>query len=64
MVKYRKAAKYADAAERAMYNGMLSGMSLSGDAFFYENPLEINLANQKKVPMFKEKDHYGIVKRV
>lgn len=64
MAKYRKAAKYADAAERAMYNGMLSGMSLSGDAFFYENPLEINLANQKKVPMFKEKDHYGIVKRV
>lgn len=31
---------YADIMERAMYNGVLSGVSLSGDLFFYENPLE------------------------
>jgi len=38
--------RYGDAAERAIYNGMLSGLSLSGDAFFYENPLEIDLSRQ------------------
>jgi len=32
---------YADTAERAMYNGILSGISLDGKSFFYENPLEI-----------------------
>ncbi len=32
--------KYVDVLERAMYNGALSGISLSGDRFFYENPLE------------------------
>ncbi len=31
--------KYADYAELALYNTVLSGMSLSGDRFFYENPL-------------------------
>ena len=32
-------AKYADVMELALYNGVLSGISLSGDKFFYENPL-------------------------
>ncbi len=32
---------YADTVERIIYNGMLSGVSLDGKAFFYENPLEI-----------------------
>jgi DUF1680 family protein len=32
-------AKYADIVEREMYNGLLSGVSLSGDKFFYVNPL-------------------------
>ena len=36
-------ARYADAVERALYNGVTSGLSVSGDQFFYENPLEINL---------------------
>ncbi|MFC3831474.1 MULTISPECIES: glycoside hydrolase family 127 protein [Deinococcus] len=31
---------YADVMERALYNTVLSGVSLSGDAFLYENPLE------------------------
>src|SRR4030042_1632644 len=30
---------YADVMERALYNGVLSGVSLDGDKFFYENPL-------------------------
>lgn len=33
-------AKYADMLERVIYNGFLAGVSLSGDAFFYPNPLE------------------------
>lgn len=32
-------AKYADVVERCLYNGALSGISLSGDKFFYVNPL-------------------------
>ena len=34
--------KYADTVERAMLNCVLAGVSLSGDSFFYVNPLEIN----------------------
>jgi DUF1680 family protein len=32
-------AKYVDVLERVIYNGFLSGISLSGDEFFYANPL-------------------------
>jgi DUF1680 family protein len=32
-------AKYADELERVLYNGVLSGVSLKGDSYFYENPL-------------------------
>jgi DUF1680 family protein len=32
--------KYYDVLERTLYNGVLSGISLSGDRFFYPNPLE------------------------
>lgn len=31
--------KYIDVLERTLYNGLLSGVSLSGDRFFYPNPL-------------------------
>ncbi len=31
--------KYVDVVERVIYNGFLSGVSLSGDRFFYVNPL-------------------------
>jgi len=32
-------AKYIDVLEKTLYNGLLSGMSLSGNRFFYPNPL-------------------------
>ncbi len=32
--------KYIDLLERSLYNNVLSGVSLSGDRFFYPNPLE------------------------
>ncbi|HUU51560.1 MAG TPA: glycoside hydrolase family 127 protein [Candidatus Heimdallarchaeota archaeon] len=35
-------AKYIDVLERTLYNGLISGLSLSGDLFFYPNPLESN----------------------
>ena len=39
--------KYADTAERALYNGALSGLSLDGTHFFYENPLQISRQREK-----------------
>jgi hypothetical protein len=35
-------AKYIDVMERTLYNGLISGVSLKGDTFFYPNPLESN----------------------
>ncbi len=32
--------KYIDVLERTLYNGLLAGISQSGDLFFYPNPLE------------------------
>lgn len=34
--------EYADIAEKALYNGMLAGVSLDTQSFFYENPLEVH----------------------
>lgn len=41
-------AKYIDIMERTMYNALLSGVSLTGDRFFYPNPLESNGDDQRK----------------
>ena len=32
--------RYLDVLEQVLYNGFLSGVSISGDRFFYQNPLE------------------------
>ena len=45
MNKMELEAKYADVIERQMYNGMMSGLSLSGDAFFYQNVLQVGGIN-------------------
>lgn len=44
-------AKYIDVLERALYNGVISGVSLSGDKFFYDNPLE-SLGQHERAPWF------------
>lgn len=44
-------AKYYDVLERALYNGVISGVSLSGDKFFYDNPLE-SVHNHDRAPWF------------
>ncbi len=43
MLKDKPVAKYGDAVERVMYNGILAGISMDGKSFFYENPLEIDV---------------------
>jgi DUF1680 family protein len=40
MFLYDGDAKYIDVLERTLYNALLSGVSLSGDRFFYPNVLE------------------------
>ncbi len=59
---------YADTIEREIYNGVLSGISLDGKAFFYENPLEINLLNHtrhvsvvkgERLPITQRKEVFG-----
>lgn len=41
LLRIRADSRYADAIERVLYNGALSGVSLDGESFFYMNPLEI-----------------------
>lgn len=45
--------KYADIMERALYNGVISGMQLDGKRFFYVNPLEVNPGISGKLFGFK-----------
>ena len=42
MLQIEADSQYADVMERALYNGILSGVSLDGRHFFYANPLAIN----------------------
>jgi DUF1680 family protein len=39
LLQFSGEGKYADLIERALFNGFLSGVSLDGARFFYENPL-------------------------
>ena len=41
MVRIHHEARYADVMERCLYNGILSGISLDGESYFYVNPLEV-----------------------
>ncbi len=56
-------AKYADTVERAMYNGMMSGISLDGASFFYENPLQITLQQRTKPAILDGREKMAIVQR-
>lgn len=50
MLEIQPRAEYADVMEKALYNGIISGMSLDGRSFFYVNPLEV-------VPEACQSDH-------
>ena len=58
--------KYADIVELALYNGFLSGLSLDGKSFFYENPLEIDpyLIGKDKSVSDHHKQRFPITQRV
>lgn len=65
MIKLNPDGKYADAVERVMYNGSISGISMDGKGFFYENPLEIDVdfnnvnkctENGKRFPITQRKE--------
>src|SRR5436309_1513900 len=44
-------ARYIDVMERILYNGLLSGVSLDGKAYFYPNPLE-SAGQHQRSPWF------------
>lgn len=44
-------AKYLDVLERVLYNNILSGISMTGNRFFYTNPLESH-GQHKRSPWF------------
>ena len=41
MLQFDGDGRYADILERALYNGVISGVSLDGKGFFYANPLDV-----------------------
>ncbi len=45
-------AKYIDVLERVIYNGFLSGVSMKGNEFFYQNPLESD-GDYQRSPWFE-----------
>ncbi|MCR5781269.1 MAG: glycoside hydrolase family 127 protein [Clostridia bacterium] len=55
--------KYDDVIERAIYNGIMSGVSMDGESFFYENPLEINLEDRTKDVSVSSGDRLPITQR-
>ena len=52
MLQFECDGRYADVMERTLYNALLSGVSLDGKRFFYENPLE-SLGNRRRKPWFQ-----------
>ncbi len=55
---------YGDVAEQAMYNGSLSGVSIDGDSFFYENPLAVDLKNHGKNRATTDSESYPLSQRL
>lgn len=52
MLRIKRDGVIGDVMERILYNGMLSGMSLEADRFFYVNPLETVAGLSGKQPGF------------
>ena len=64
MLQFGADSKYADVVERAIYNGVMSGISMDGKSFFYENPLEIDLDFNNVNTSTKQKERFPITQRV
>ncbi len=63
MTRLNADSKYADAVERVMYNGAISGISMDGKGFFYENPLEIDVDFNEVHPCTDGGRRYPITQR-
>ena len=64
MLRIRRHHKYGDIIEQALYNGVLSGVSLDGQKFFYVNPLEVwpesaNKRNDKRHVRIERQKWFG-----
>lgn len=64
MLKFGADSKYADIVEKAIYNGIMSGVSLDGKSFFYENPLEIDPDFNNVNTSTKQKQRFPITQRL
>lgn len=64
MQRFENSAIYAEVIERILYNGMISGLSLDGKAFFYENPLEVNMKHHTNPEHEYFGTRYAITERV
>lgn len=64
MLKFGADSRYSDIIERTMYNGIMSGISLGGKSFFYENPLEIDPDFNNINTSTKVKERFPITQRV
>ncbi len=63
MIRLNADSKYADAVEKVMYNGAISGISMDGKGFFYENPLEIDVDFNEVHPCTDGGRRYPITQR-
>ena len=48
MAEYSGESKYMDVLEKSLYNAALDGLSLTGDRFFYDNPLFSSGQHERK----------------
>ena len=56
--------KYDDAAELALYNGFLCGLSLDGKGFFYDNSIEVDLIGINNPHDNRHRPFYPITQRL
>ncbi len=56
--------KFDDAAERALFNGILSGVSLDGKSFFYANANEVDLIGKNQPMESRNHPYYPDTRRV
>ena len=64
MLQFGADSKYADIVEKAIYNGVMSGVSLDGKSFFYENPFEIDPDFNNVNTSTKPKERFPITQRL
>jgi len=59
MLQIERDARYADVIERALYNGVISGVSYDGKTFFYGNPLAAHPAGRTGGEHYRRSAWFG-----